>query len=278
MVGAQQWDLIGFCEKLKGKMARKPYPTDLSDPQWDFIRPDVPETKEGGRPAVHERREIVNAILYLLDGGIKWRSMPHDLPPWQTVYAYFKEWEAAGVWRRIKERLVERERLAAGREASPSIALIDSQSVKAQGPGEQIGYDAAKKVKGRKRHIVVDTLGIVLAVMVTAACVSDRDAAEQLLDQELSDKYPRLSVVRADSGYSGQQVERAAAQIGCELEVIKRPKGTKGFVLLPKRWVVERSLAWLGNSRRLSKDYERDPKTSESFINIAMSKLLLKRI
>jgi putative transposase len=250
-------------------MNRKPYPSDLTDLQWDNIEHLFPPPKPGGRPRKYDNREIVNAIVYALRAGGAWRLLPHDFPPWQSVYGYYRRWRLAGVWQRVHDDLVVTVRQVEGREAEPSAAILDSQTVKTTEQGGPRGYDAGKKVNGRKRHLLVDTLGLLLAVVVHPADIQDRDGAKLVL-AKVGGRRPRLQLIWADGGYAGQLVDWVRKQCGWLLQTVLRPVGVKGFVLLPRRWVVERTFAWLGRYRRLSKDYERLTATSETMIHIAM--------
>jgi transposase len=220
---------------------------------------------KGGRREVHCRRSIVDAIFYLVDNGIKWRAMPVDFPPWSTVYNYFAVWEAAGVTQQVLDGLRDRVRLAEGRVAVPSAVIIDSASVKAaETVGKPArGFDAGKKINGRKRHIVVDTLGLLLCVVVTAASVQDRDGARPLLEQ-MATACRRVQLVWADGGYAGKLLDWARTHLKITLEIVKRSDDVKGFVVLPRRWVVERTLAWIVRHRRCARDYERLPPTPRS--------------
>jgi putative transposase len=224
---------------------RQPYPTDLSDVEWQRIQPYLPAPKSGGRPRVHTLREILNAIFYIVRSGCTWRMLPHDLPPWKTVYHYFRLWRKDGTWERINSALRVEVRVAAGREPEPSAAVIDSQSVKTtETPGVR-GYDAGKKVNGRKRHLLVDTLGLVLMVVVHAANIQDRDGARLLLEKARG-RFPRLRLIWADGGYTGKLVDWVKTLCLWVLEIVKRSDDVKGFQVLPHRWVVERTFGWLG--------------------------------
>lgn len=258
---------------------RKAYPSDLTDEEWERIEALVPAPKSGGRPATISRREIVNALFYLSRNGGVWRAMPHDLPNWSTVYQYYSRWYKAGIWQNILDTLVVLERVEQGRLPQPSAAIIDSQSVKSAQGGPDTGFDAAKKIKGRKRHILVDTLGLLLMVVVTSASVSEEAGARRLLNLSWWQwTTKRLQLIWADSGYyEGRLLGFVKKVLGWSLEIVNRPKGTKGFVLLPRRWVVERTFGWFNWYRRLSKDYEHLPQSSEAQVQLAMISLLRKR-
>lgn len=258
-------------------MKRQSYPTDLTDSQWQLLQPLLPKPKTDGRPRTTNLREVINAILYLLRTACSWRMLPHDFPPWGTVWYYFRRWRIQGLWHQIHRQLYPQVRHAEGRQSSPSAAIIDSQSVKTTEQGGPRGYDAGKNINGRKRHIIVDTIGLLLAVVVHAASIQDRDGAKMVL-QRLKGKFPRLKLIWADGAYSGPLIDWVCKFGKWLLKIVNRPKDQKGFVLLPRRWVVERTFAWLGRYRRLSKDYERLCQTSETLIEIAMINLMLKRL
>src|SRR3990172_485470 len=261
-------------------MSRQTYKTDLTDEQWKVLEPMLPPPSQRGRPREHALREILNAIFYIVDGGIKWRSMPHDLPPWQSVYYYFRLWTKTGRWEQLNTTLREQVRRKAGRNPEPSAAVIDSQSVKTteEAAMDTRGYDSGKQIKGRKRHLLVDTLGLVLKVVVLSAGLQDREGAQTLFDK-IRGTFARLQKIWADGAYAGPKLgDWVKAQCHWVLEIVKRSDDVKGFVVLPKRWVVERTFSWLGRNRRLSKDYERLIESSEAFVYIAAIRLMTRRL
>lgn len=257
------------------------YPTDLTDEQWKILRKLLPQPSHRGAPQRVDRRAVVDAILYVLRSGCAWRLLPHEFPKWKTVYGIFRGWRDDGTWRRIHDSLRDRLRRREGRKASPSAAIIDSQSVKTTEVGGERGYDAGKKVNGRKRHIVVDTLGLLLAVVVHPANVQDYDGAVLVLGVlgRLKARFHRLRVIFADSAYGRKDLpECVRGTFGWLLQTVLRPAKVKGFVVLPKRWIVERTFGWLGRYRRHSKDYERNTASSEAMIYITMTHVMLRRL
>jgi putative transposase len=259
---------------------RKPYSTDLTDDQWHIIQPLIPAAKSGGRPRTVDMREVLNTLFYQNRTGCQWDLLPHDLLPKSTVYDYFSQWRDDGTWQQMLDTLREAVRQQAGHDPAPSAGSIDSQTVKGTEVGGERGYDGNKKVNGRKRHIIVDTLGLLLAVLVTAAAADDGTAAPQVLAKLAAHTHPRLELLWADHKYDNRTLDRwlAEQQVGYRIEVVERPVGAQGFVLLHRRWVVERTFAWLGRYRRNSKDYERLTASSEATMKVSMLHLMLRRL
>ena len=258
-------------------MRRKPYPSDLSNEEWAKLKSLIPKSYGRGAPRRVNMREIINALRYLARTGCQWRMLPHDLPPWESVYYYFSHWRDDGSWERLNRELRIAVRVSVGKDPEPSAAIIDSQSVKATEMSEARGYDAGKKVNGSKRHLLVDTLGLVLKVLVLTANIQDRNGAQTFLEK-VKGQFPRLQKIWADGGYTGTLIEWVKQQCGWILEIVKRNDKAKGFEVLPHRWIVERTFGWLSRFRRLSKDYERLPLSGEAMVYIAMITLMTKRL
>lgn len=254
------------------------YPSDTTDEQWAVIEPLLPQVNTGGRPEKHPRRAIVDAILYVVRTGCAWRQLPADFPPWQTVYWYFNRWEEAKVTEKILPVVRAQLRLQEGRNPEPSAGLIDSQSVQgADTVGRDTrGYDAGKKVNGRKRFIVTDTLGLLLTVVVLTASVQDRDGAKPALLQAYLCSGVRF--VFADGAFAGRLLDWAQTILRTTLHIVRKPADQRGFVVIPRRWAVERTFAWLTAHRRLARDYERDPAVSEAMIRWAAINTITRRL
>jgi putative transposase len=252
------------------------YPSDVTDEQWQVIKKQLPKRSRLGRPAL-DRRWVVNAVLYLNRTGCQWRSLPHDFPKWKTVYTIFRRWKLDGTWERLHTALVRLVRQAAGKKPTPSVTILDSQSVRTAEGGEWRGYDAGKKLAGRKRHIAVDTLGLIWAVVVHGADWQDYEGGHFVLNQLRPLR--RLRVVFADSIYGRCGLpEWVSKTFGWVLQTVLRPVRAAGFVVLPKRWIVERTFAWISRCRRNSKDYERTIESSETMIYITMIALMSRRL
>nr|ADO19046.1 transposase, IS4 family protein [Nostoc flagelliforme str. Sunitezuoqi] len=260
----------------------KAYPSNLTRAQYEFLSEMIPEPKPGGRKRSVDMWSVLNGIFYVLVEGVRWRSLPGDFPTWQTVYTYFRNWRRDGTWLLIHDSLREWVRIENQRQKSPSEAIIDSQSLKsAAGVHQEVGFDGGKLLKGRKRFLTVDTLGLVLRVLVTTANVGEREGGKRVLKRvkHMSKAVSRLTTVWVDAGFDGTPFLMWVMDV-CRwiVQVVLRPQQTKGFVLVKKRWVVERTLGWLMGCRRLVRDYELLPETSETFIYLAMIRIMVRRL
>src|SRR5215216_4878334 len=285
---------------------KRRYPTDLTDAEWQCLEPYVPARSKRGRPRIHDSRIILDAIFYVLRSGCPWQLLPCDFPPWCTVYHYFRRWSRDGTWERVNRTIRELLRTRLGRNPQPSAAIADSQSAKTSGVGgEARGYDGGKKVRGRTRHLLVDTEGLVLKAKVHSAKVPDQDGIKLLL-QGIQDRLPHLSHLWVDAGYQCRGKDWVEKMLGLSVEIVHRtPKPTpekvamkwaeewskegweidlqkllphRGFEVLPRRWVVERTFSWLSQNRRMSKDYERLCASAEAFVYVAMTRLMIRRL
>jgi transposase len=288
-------------------MERQGYPTDLTDAEWALLAPHLPPASPRGRPRVHSYRVILNAIFYLVRGGCAWRLLPRDLPPWQTVSHYFRTWRDDGTWGQLNTVLREHLRVRQGRAAQPSAGIVDSQSVKTTGVGGPRGYAGGKKINGRKRHVLVDTQGLLLCAKVQEASIAERDGIKLLLSDEetegrpsIREQFPQLAHLWLDGGYNGAGRGKSWVEqtLGWTVDIVEHPRRPRGVWarddevidwaailpppgfrgVLPRRWVVERTVAWLGQNRRLSKDFERLTSTGEALIYVAMTLLMARRL
>src|SRR5574341_285834 len=260
-------------------MKRKAYPSDVSDDEWGFVAPYLTLMREDAPQREHSLREVFNGLRYIVRSGASWRLMPNDLPPWEVVYQQTQRWLKAGVFEAIVHDLRVILRLAQGRHAQPSAAVFDSRTLQSTPEsGERAGYDGAKRRKGSKTHMAVDTLGHLLALYVTPADEQDREQVGELAQQVQEVTGESVEIAFVDQGYTGEQAEQSAAEQGIRLEVVKLPEAKKGFILLPRRWVVERTFGWAARFRRLARDYERLPETLVGLHFVAFSTLMLARV
>ena len=261
-----------------GAMKIATYETELTDAQWGYLQPMLPKSKKRGRPPT-DRRQVINAILYILKGGVPWRLLPKSYPPWKTIDHIFRAWSIDHTWAALNDALRACLRAQGARQPQPSAAILDCQSVKSDGHGGEVGFDAGKKIKGRKRHVLVDTLGLVLGAVLTPANCPDRDGAQRVL-RRVGDWFPKLRRLWVDGGYTGDTFRQwvHANWPKLEVEVVKRSDSTTGFAVLPRRWVVERTFGWLMRHRRLVRDYERTETSAESWIYLAMIRIQLRRL
>lgn len=254
----------------------KRYDTDVSDAVWAIIEADLPPAKPGGRPRSTDLREVINAIFYLIRSGCQWRLLPRCFPPWSTVHHYFRAWDRAGVWVRLHRAVYRLARTAAGRKPCPTVVIMDGQSVKTTERGGRRGFDGHKRVKGRKRHILVDTLGLLVANRVEPAGMSDRRAGERLV-YGLAPLWPQIRTIIADAGHESRRLARLLrGYAGWDLKIVRRRQ--RAFKVTGPTWIVERTFAWLGRNRRFSKDYEYKVQSSETLISIAATRLMLQRL
>jgi len=264
--------------RAKYRRDERSYSSNMTDAEWQVVDPLLPRDRRLGRPRETDLRSVVDALLYIAMTGCQWRMLPKDFPPYTTVQGYFYRWRDEGVWQTINHHLVMATREAMGREASPTAGVIDSQSVKTTEAGGPRGFDAGKCIKGRKRHFLTDTNGLLVAAIVHAADIQDRDGAPMLLETILQ-THPWLRHIFADGGYAGPKLEAALARIGTwTVQIIKRSDTAKGFKLLPRRWVVERTIAWINHNRRLAKDFEATIESALAWVMIASIKLLSRRL